>query len=116
MPQIWIFLLILILWAGMAWYKAREINLLASGTSFEGLSFRMEASAWSLAGLIFVNFLIIILTLGFGQPFAQLRVFRYVCDRLSIAGEVDVAAIQQSSTAVPSMGEGLADAFDLGAA
>ncbi len=105
----------LILWIGMAWYKAREINLLASGTTFEGLSFRMDATAWNLVSLIFVNGLITILTLGFGRPFAQLRVFRYVCDRLSITGEVDVAAIQQSSTAVPSMGEGLADAFDLGA-
>jgi uncharacterized membrane protein YjgN (DUF898 family) len=113
--QIGILLTILMLWTGMAWYKAREINLLASGTSFEGLTFGLEASAWSLLGLKFFNILIIILTLGFGQPFAQLRVFRYVCERLSITGEVDVAAIQQSSAAVPTMGEGLADAFDLGA-
>jgi len=103
------------IWLAMAWYKAREINLIANGTSFEGLSFRMDASAWNLIGLVSVNGLILVLTLGFGQPFAQLRVFRYFCRRISIEGTLDVADILQSSALVPSLGEGLADAFDLGA-
>ena len=100
---------------GWAWYRAREINHLAGGVSFEGLSFRMQATARSLLGLTAVNGLIVVLTLGFGLPFAQLLVFRWVCDHLRIEGDLDVASILQSSAEVPSVGEGLADAFDLGA-
>ena len=61
------------------------------------------------------NLLIIILTLGFGLPFTQMRKFRYFCDRLTAEGEVDFDAIRQSSEQRPQIGEGLADAFDVGA-
>jgi uncharacterized membrane protein YjgN (DUF898 family) len=68
-----------------------------------------------LAGLVGFNALIILLTLGFGQPFAQLRTFRYFCDHLTVMGEINADWIQQSRAERPSVGEGLADAFDLGA-
>ncbi|MDP6691712.1 MAG: DUF898 family protein, partial [Alphaproteobacteria bacterium] len=103
----------LLLW--LPWYKAQEFRHLASGTSFMTMTFKMDATVLNLAGLVCINGLIVLLTLGFGQPFAQLRTFRYVCNQLTIIGELNVDWIQQTSAAQPTMGEGLADAFDLGA-
>jgi len=97
-----------------AWYKARELAYFAECTGYQGLRFRFDATAWSLLRLALGNYLIIILTLSFGYPFAQLRNFRYLCRRLEAVGEVDFAAIRQSAEARPAVGEGLADAFDVG--
>ena len=97
-----------------AWYKAKELAYFAECTSFEGLSFRFDATTRSLLRLVLGNYLIIILTLSFGYPYAQLRNFRYLCQRLEATGEVDFASIRQSAAARPSVGEGLADAFDVG--
>jgi hypothetical protein len=44
-----------------------------------------------------------------------MRVFRFVCDRLSAGGEIDIDAIIQNAEKRSGLGEGLADAFDVGA-
>jgi uncharacterized membrane protein YjgN (DUF898 family) len=105
--------LLLLLW--IPWYKAREFNHLAAATSFIALSFRMDVTVWNLVRLSLPNLLIVIATLGFGQPFAQLRTFRFFCERLHTEGDLDTDWIEQSRALAPSVGEGLADAFDLGA-
>jgi uncharacterized membrane protein YjgN (DUF898 family) len=97
-----------------AFYKARELAYIVACTTLEGLRFRFETSTWSLTRLACGNYLILILTLGLGYPFAQLRNFRYLADRLSAAGNIDLDAIKQSAEAMPRYGEGLADAFDVG--
>lgn len=96
-------------------YRVREMQHFADCTRFEGLRFKLDVTGWSLFKLLFGNFLISLLTLGFGLPFAQMRLFRYFCDRLTINGNIDIDAIVQSSAEKPSFGEGLADAFDMGA-
>jgi uncharacterized membrane protein YjgN (DUF898 family) len=75
----------------------------------------LNATAGSLISLVVVNLLILIFTLGIGRPFIQQRLIRYMCDRLEVIGMVDVDRIAQSQAAMSSTGEGLADAFDLGA-
>jgi uncharacterized membrane protein YjgN (DUF898 family) len=60
------------------------------------------------------NLLIWLLTLGIGRPYVQQRLVRYLCDRISVEGRVDVDSIRQSMAPLDSMGEGLADAFDVG--
>ena len=97
-----------------AFYKAREFAYLAECTRFEGLTFRFNATFGSLIWLVSGNFLIMFVTLTLGKPFAQLRNFRFFCSRLQAVGAVDFEAIQQSAQARPSVGEGLADAFDVG--
>lgn len=47
--------------------------------------------------------------------FAQFRSARYFLSRLKLDGPVDFAAIQQSASALPRRGEGLAQVFDLDA-
>ncbi len=106
---------LMVMMVGWVWYRAREINHFADLTSFSGVSFRMKATTWSLTGLMFINGLLVLLTLGFAQPLAQLRTFRYFCDRLEMIGDLNPDWIRQSSAQTPSTGEGLADAFALGA-
>ena len=71
---------------------------------------RRAASSRSLLG----NFLLWVLTLGIAAPFIQQRLVRYLCDRLSVEGTVNVDAILQSRAPLATTGEGLADAFDVG--
>ena len=66
---------------------------------------------WLIVGNIVIN----LLTLGLGLPFTQMRVFRFVCDRLSAGGEIYIDAIIQNAEKRSGLGEGLADAFDIGA-
>lgn len=99
----------------LVWYRVREMRHFADCTRFADLSFSLDATSWSVLRLAVGNLVIVLLTLGFGAPFTQTRVFRYVCNRLTINGSIDIDAIVQSSAAAPSFGEGLADAFDLGA-
>ncbi len=99
----------------LSFYRAREYGWMASCIQYQGLRFRLETSTASLFGLLFGNFLIVFATLGLGSPFAQLRFARYFCRRLTVAGTLDVEAIRQSAARQPSIGEGLADALDLGA-
>ncbi len=42
------------------------------------------------------------------------RLVRYLCERIKVEGTVDVAHIAQSQAPLDKMGEGLADAFDVG--
>jgi uncharacterized membrane protein YjgN (DUF898 family) len=108
-----------ILYIGIAvlWttYTAREMMLFAEYTTFDNARFRFDVTVTSLIGLWFGNLLIMIFTLGIGQPYVVQRLMRYMCDRLSVDGTVDVAAIQQSTAAIDKRGEGLVEAFDIDA-
>ena len=55
-----------------------------------------------------------ILTLGIGTPFIQLRNARFVAAHTDIEGQLDLATIAQSPDDELTSGEGLADAFDMG--
>ncbi|MCG8443918.1 MAG: DUF898 domain-containing protein [Caulobacterales bacterium] len=95
-------------------YQAALWRRIAGSLRLEGLTFSIRATAPSLAWLYVGNTLIVILTLGLGLPFAQLRNFRYIFNRLESEGALDVDAIAQSPDKGPEIGEGLADAFDIG--
>ena len=97
-----------------AFYAAREMSIFASYTTFDQARFQFDATAGSLIWLIVSNFLIIVLTLGIATPFAQQRLVRYFCNRLTVHGTVNLNQILQSREAVGRTGEGLAEAFDLG--
>ncbi len=96
-------------------YTAREMSLFAEYTCFDAASFKLDATPGSLIGLWLGNLLIMIFTLGIGQPFVVQRMVRYMANRLSVEGTVDVATIQQSTQALDKRGEGLLEAFDVDA-
>jgi uncharacterized membrane protein YjgN (DUF898 family) len=98
-----------------AWYQAATINHFAAHTSYEGASFRGNATAWSLIWLVISNLLIVSLTLGLLAPVAQARSARYLVERMSIDGAVPLTEIAQRAEDPMKRGEGLAQAFDVDA-
>jgi len=100
----------------MVWpiYVAREMAVFASYTTLDRARFKLDATAGSLFLLWLGNVALWIITIGIATPFIQQRTIKYACDRLSVIGTVDIAAILQSSAPLPKSGEGLADAFDVG--
>jgi len=96
-----------------AFYVAREMSIFASYTTLDQARFQLEATAGSLILLILGNILLIVFTLGIAIPFAQQRLVRYFCTRISVHGTVNVSQIMQSREVVGRTGEGLADAFDV---
>jgi uncharacterized membrane protein YjgN (DUF898 family) len=105
-------LVIPMLWAI---YTAKEMRTFANYTRFDGAQFRLNATAGSIIWLTIVNLLLLIITLGIAFPFIIQRSVRYMIDRMTLEGAIDIDRIQQSAAALPTRGEGLADAFDLGA-
>ena len=105
-------IIIPMLWAV---YTAKEIRTFANYTRFDGAQFKLNATAPSMIWLAVSNLLLTIFTLGIARPFVIQRGIRYLITRLTLQGAIDIARIQQSVAAMPKRGEGLADAFDLGA-
>ena len=104
-------LVIPMLWAV---YTAKEMRTFADYTRFDGVPFTLNATAGSIIVLTVVNILLIIFTLGIAWPFVQQRTVKYIVDRISLDGLVDLDRIRQSMVALETRGEGLADAFDVG--
>lgn len=110
------FLLLTALIVPMLWslYIAKELRTFANYTRFDGAQFKLDASAGSVIWLAVVNILILIFTLGIGWPYINQRTVKFVIDRLSLEGLIDVDRIRQSQVPIDKRGEGLADAFDVG--
>jgi uncharacterized membrane protein YjgN (DUF898 family) len=96
-------------------YSAKEMRTFANYTRFDGAQFKLNATTASIFGLTIGNVFLIILTIGIAYPFVIQRTVRYVFSRLTLEGAIEVDRIQQSQAALPKRGEGLADAFELGA-
>ena len=111
-----IFVVVAMLLIPMLWaiYSAKELRTFADYTRFDGAVFSINARAGSLIWLTIVNILILLFTLGIGWPFIQQRLVKFVVDRLSLTGKVDIDRIAQSTAKMETRGEGLADAFDVG--
>lgn len=105
----------LLTWLVMTWYRAREAAYFAACTRYEGLQARYDVTAGALLRLGLGNLLVWLVTLGLGGAFVEMRNLRFVCQRLSFVGNVDPAEIRQSLAPAPGRGEGLAEAFDVGA-
>ena len=108
-------LLALYLLIGMTWtiYQAREMMTFWSYTGIDRAQFKINSTVGSLIRLWLGNIAIFLFTLGIGAPYLSQRNIRYVCDRLTIEGTVDVDRIVQSRQPIDRRGEGLADAFDI---
>lgn len=106
------FIIIPMLWAI---YTAKEIRTFANYTRFDGAQFKLEVRSWGMVWLTISNIVLFTITLSIARPFIIQRNMRYFVNRLSLDGAIDIDRIQQSTAAQPKRGEGLADAFDLGA-
>jgi uncharacterized membrane protein YjgN (DUF898 family) len=114
MLTIWA-LLLLAVPISLAWYKLHETRALMQLTTFEGLRLSFRAGLFKFLAMYIGNLIITICTLGFGTAFTQVRFARFVGRHTDITGELNLASIMQSDDDDISNGEGLADAFDMGA-
>jgi uncharacterized membrane protein YjgN (DUF898 family) len=100
---------------GMAWYKLKETRLLVGLTTFEDLKLSFNATLLSFFWLYLGNILIAIFSFGIGLPFTQVRVARFLAQHTGIDGQLDLRSLSQSADDDLTSGEGLAEAFDMGA-
>ncbi len=96
------------------WYKAAEFRFVASRTRFQDLRMEFRSSGGQLFRHVALNAVLFIVTLSFGNAFIQRRNARFIAANLRLIGEPDFEAIAQSWAEMPGVGEGLAEAFDLG--
>lgn len=98
-----------------SWYIARTMNHFAQSTTFDNARFDMHATAGSILWLHISNALLFFFTLGIAIPFVQARTLKYRIERLSVNGAIDFNKVAQSQARLGTTGEGLAEAFDMGA-
>ncbi|WP_414901153.1 YjgN family protein [Sphingomonas flavalba] len=103
-----------ILVASLAYYALYYRHVIGS-LSLSGLDFTFSASSRAWFGLILGNIGLVIVTLGIGAIFLPYRNWSFFIRHLGATGEIDLAALSQSTTRSASDAEGLASAFDIGA-
>ena len=80
-----------------------------------GLQFDFTARTWDWIKLWAVNIALVIGTLGVGYIFVNYRNYTFAIRHLRAYGEVRLDEMTQTTTRDPGQGEGLLDAFDVGA-
>ncbi|MBC2667557.1 YjgN family protein [Novosphingobium piscinae] len=98
----------------MAFY-AKFFRQMVDGMALDRLTFRFDATTRDWLVLLLGDFALVVVTLGIGVIFLDYRHWKFLIDHLEAFGEIDMAALNQSTTATPRQGEGLLDAFDMGA-
>jgi uncharacterized membrane protein YjgN (DUF898 family) len=97
----------------VAWHQAAIIRQITKSISLGDVKLQSRLGAWDIIELAITNTLLLVFTLGFGLVAAQMRIWRRICKRLEVSGELELARISQAASRGPRSGEGMADAFDL---
>lgn len=79
------------------------------------LEFEFTARTRDWLMLAIGNFALALVTLGIGYIFVGYRNWTFFVRHMRAYGEIDAGALTQSTTREPGQGEGLLDAFDVGA-
>jgi uncharacterized membrane protein YjgN (DUF898 family) len=96
-------------------YYAAYFREVVGKLSLGGLEFDFNARTWDWIKLFLGNFALVVLTLGIGQIFVGYRNWTFFIRHVNAYGEVSLDDFTQSTTKQPGQGEGLLDAFDIGA-
>lgn len=96
-------------------YYASFFRQMLRNTSLGGMSFNFNAGAIEWMELYLGDMLLIVSTLGLGWVFVSYRHWTFYLRYLQTDGRINIDAITQSETPAPQQGEGLLDAFDMGA-
>jgi len=108
---VWFFVLGLVAAAFYAKYY-REI---VGATHWGDIHFAFEASTKDWILLYLGDFLLVVATLGIGFVFLKYRHWKFFMTHMEAGGEIVLDDLTQSTTRVAGHGEGLLDAFDIGA-
>ncbi|RYY24403.1 MAG: DUF898 domain-containing protein [Sphingomonadales bacterium] len=96
-------------------YYAAYFREVVSNLSLADLDFKFEARSWDWFKLIIGSFLLVVFTLGIGLIFVGYRNWSFFIRHMNGYGTLDLDSFTQSTTRTPGQGEGLLDAFDVGA-
>ncbi|WP_435103270.1 YjgN family protein [Arhodomonas sp. AD133] len=97
------------------WYRASEFRYVASQLEAGELRFEVTQSPFGLAVFFLTNVLIVIVTLGLGLPWVMVRTIRHIGETMEVTGELDYQRIMQEQRESEAVGEGFAEALDVGA-
>jgi uncharacterized membrane protein YjgN (DUF898 family) len=100
--------------AALAFYS-KYFRLAVGGLRLHTLEFAFRARSVDWVLFFLANMAIIICTLGIGYIFMPYRNWKFFVEHMEAYGEINIDALTQSQTVVEKHGEGLLDAFDVGA-
>ena len=96
-------------------FYAKFYREVVGATSWGDLRFNFEASTMDWVKLLLGDALLVVLTLGVGIIFLSYRHWKFLMTHMEAGGEILLDELTQSTTATARHGEGLLDAFDIGA-
>lgn len=96
-------------------YYAKFFRQMVAATSLDQLTFEFTASTKDWIKLILGDAALVIVTLGLGSIFLTYRHWTFMVRHLHAYGYVELENLTQSTTPELREGEGLLDAFDMGA-
>jgi uncharacterized membrane protein YjgN (DUF898 family) len=96
-------------------FYAAYFREVVGNLSLADLDFKFEARTWDWLKLFIGNFLLVVSTLGIGLIFVGYRNWAFFIRHMNAFGTLDLDSFTQSTTRTPGQGEGLLDAFDVGA-
>lgn len=108
-------LLLLPMMFAALWYRGKALSHFIASTRFHGHDLSSAITGMGFLWLGFSNAMLILFTLGLGVPFTYKRVMDFIERNVGLVGDGDFSALLQSEQEKPTWGEGLADAFDVGA-
>ncbi|MBX7532853.1 DUF898 domain-containing protein [Qipengyuania sp. 1XM1-15A] len=96
-------------------FYAKFYREAVGSTHWEDLHFSFEASTMDWIKLLIGDVLIVMFTLGLGFIFLSYRHWKFMIENLEASGDILLDDLTQSTTKTAKHGEGLLDAFDIGA-
>jgi uncharacterized membrane protein YjgN (DUF898 family) len=95
------------------WWQAYLLRYLVTHSRAGNVLFATAVSTRQMWGLLVLNYLIVLLTLGIGWPWVMHRTLKLIAGQLWIYGQPDGASVGQPPDRGPGYGEGLLDMFDV---
>ena len=96
-------------------FYAKFYREVVGATRWKDLNFSFEASTLDWVKLLVGDALLVVFTLGIGLIFLSYRHWKFFMTHLEANGEILLDELTQSTTKTAKHGEGLLDAFDMGA-
>ncbi len=104
---------IMVVALGFLYYAACKTRWFYDHLSLPGARFTCGLPLSTFISLYVTNALLLLFTLGLGYAWVVTRTIRCLAAAAVYQGQVDEAAIEQNTQAVPKRGDGLLDALDL---
>ena len=96
-------------------FYAKFYREVVGATRWRDLQFSFEASTLDWVKLLVIDAVLVVFTFGIGLIFLSYRHWKFFMTHLEAGGEILLDELIQSETRTAKHGEGLLDAFDMGA-